>query len=81
MYTIAYCIWNFGIDKEIRQVDSVERSKAFIDAAKDLFPGQAYRMLQRVRTYFMTPHNGKPLTELQKNTMMKYYSEVKNLIF
>ena len=80
MFTVGHYIWNFGIDLMIRKVETKEQSEEFINAANELQPGQVYRMLQRIRTYFMTPHNGKPLTNLQSNTLISYHTAVKKLI-
>lgn len=81
MHTIAYRIWNLGIDHEVREITSEESAEQFVDAWRGLQPGQAYRMLQRIRRYWEIPHNGKLLTTLQSNALLRYHEAVKKMIF
>lgn len=74
-------IWNVGIDRTIRSVDTKERSEAFITASNGFADGKAYRMLQRAITYSMTHHNGKPLTSLQKDTLAKFRSSIHQKLY
>lgn len=76
-------VWSKDIDDSIRLVNNHEDSATWFKSAMtqiDKHINGKYQFLQKIRTYFRTHHNGKPLTIDQKDCLLKMISYLESCL-
>lgn len=66
-------VWSTDIDHSIRLIKNTEDAQNWIMSSmvqtNDHINGR-YQFLQKIRSYFRTHHNGKPLTNIQRDCLI-----------